>query len=192
MANLDFYINDQAFQELGVKPVIDENLYSELIDQYAPAASSLDIHVVPSVLWDGRNLSQRLKDIREGRAIWPIGGYSSANQSILLPAYPNQERTNKLLRHETKHFIDDINGDSHESGDLMSRQLRGAVMLAGAGVVLGLTGSKKTLVLASGLSTLASMPAVYWNVPHEVAARQFAENPAIKDKYGKIISYKHL
>lgn len=192
MADFDIKVNDEAFHQLGVKPVIDENLYGELIDTQAPQSSPLDVVVTPSILWSGRSLSQRLHDIRTGNAVLPVGGYSGSEQSIVLPAHSDAARTNKLLLHETKHFIDHMNGDSEESATLMKQHLRGAVALAGAGVLLGVVTGKKGLAVASALTPLATLPKTYWKAPHEVAARQFADDKDIQDKYGKIITYKSL
>lgn len=193
MADFDIKVNDEAFHKLGVKPVIDENLYGELIDTQAPESSLLHVVVTPSVLWSGRSsLSQRLQDIRTGNDVLPVGGYSGSEQSIILPTHSDAARTNKLLLHETKHYIDHMNGDSEESATLMQQHLKGAVALAGAGVLLGAVTGKKGLAVASALSPLATLPTAYWKAPHEVAARHFAIDNDILDKYGKIITYKSL
>ncbi len=196
MADFNIKVNDEAFRQLGVKPVFDENLYGKLIDAHAQQQiSPLDVVVTPSALWSGRSLlhlSQRLQDIYTGNAVLPVGGYSGSEQSIVLPANSDPARTTKLLLHETKHYIDHMNGNSEESAALMKLHLRGAVALAGAGVLLGAVTGKKGLAVASALSPLATLPTAYWKAPHEVAARQFADDKDIQDDYGKVITYKSL
>ena len=192
MADFDFKVHDQAFRHLGVKPVIDEDMYGEMIDQHAPSAPHLDVDVIPSVLWNWSKPAQRLHSLLEGDAILPIGGYGSNKHGILLPAMPDTARTNKLLRHETKHFFDDANGDSQDSASKMQSKFRGSLALAAAGIGVGLIRGNKSLVVPSALSPLVLLPAAYWNAPHERAARQFAEDKEIEDRYGRIITYKPL
>src|SRR4051794_3218043 len=119
MADFEIKVNDRAFHQLGVMPVIDENLYGELIDNNVTNPPKLRVATTPSVLWPGRSLSQRLHDIREGDALLPVGGYLGRERPIVLPAHPDAELTSILLIHETKHLIDDINGDSQESAATM-------------------------------------------------------------------------
>ena len=196
MADFDLHVNDKAFERLGVKPVVDENLYGQLIDEGIKEGVSevpnLDVMVTPNVFWGNYTLRERWDNLRSGDAFLPVGGYQAGSSSITLPAHPNAARTNKLLIHETGHFIDHLNGDSIESAVTTQRRLKGAVALAGAGVVLGLAKGNRKLVVASALSPIATLPTAYWNAPHEKAARQFAESEDARNRYSKIITYRQV
>lgn len=189
MADFDFKVNDRAFHRLDRYPVIDENLYGDLIDTYAPGSPYREIALTPSAYWPERSLSERLGDLRYGASPSPFASYSGNRLSI--PAHPDASRTNKVLLHEAGHDIDNSNPDMKESSEVMHRHLKGVVALAGTGVVLGLAKGDKRQA-AKNLSPILLAPVIYAFSPHEISARDFAADKDIQAKYGKIFTYKDL
>lgn len=191
MAETNVQINDQAFQQRDVTANFDEEAFSQLIAEYVPGAEAPEIVITPHMLWDKGSILQRLRNLRSGDTMLPVGGYSQSTNSITVPASEDQDRTNTLLLHETKHFIDAATGASEKSGRDMKRRFIGGLAVAATGMAIGFITGKKGVAIASAAAGIATLPASYWKAPHEVAARDFAKSKEVTDRYGKIITYEN-
>ena len=108
----------------------------------------------------------------------------------------DEGKTNTILLHEAKHFIDDTTGGI-EAGTADVRRsvhrILGTAAVTGVGISTALAVSNIGEPLLGAAAIVPAVSLMYracWNAPHEVAARQFSVAPEITEVYGKIISYR--
>lgn len=123
------------------------------------------------------------------------GQYNPNTRVIDVHCVLDEVRTNNILLHETKHYIDDANGTLPEGQRAMRAAVNRTVagIVGGGIVVAGVLAATKigepTLGATTVIPGLPMMYRAYWKAPHEVDARNFAKDPAILQKFGGVISY---
>lgn len=194
MADFEVRINEGGFKRVGVTPSFDENLYGELLDEFAPDAQPLQVGLTPHLSW-GRSPLGQLGMALAYRDDYEIAGVYGDN-ALRVHCVADEVKTNDTLLHETKHFIDDTTGEIEEGTRVMRRSMNRVLGTAAAsGVVIGtalaVTNAGEPLLGAAVVvPALPMMIRSYWKAPHEVAARQFAADPEVTEAYGRVISYR--
>ncbi|HEX8762309.1 MAG TPA: hypothetical protein VF733_00965 [Candidatus Saccharimonadales bacterium] len=200
-------IDEKRFEKIGVEPQFDENRYDELIDAELqhPIPDDKRLTVVLSPRSAFRSVSPLVNKFRRIVSGSTLGYYDMAGK-ISIGAEPDVESTNFTLRHETKHWLDDIHNihaDGNGCKDLVkpirTSLFYGSVALGTSYCVKSVTGSLGWgLVAGMGY---ASLDVLRWgkflrnrydNFPWEIEADEFAEDKARIQRFGQIITYSQL
>ena len=195
MADFELIIDEQAFHKAGVRPVFDENLYGQLLDEYAPGCERLTVEVFAHKSLGAGALRSRMYEAFPILVNGYVGGYDEKELAVL--CLPDLSDTNNTLLHETKHFFDDMTGAFDASFKRQVEMTRFArYSMFGSAALIGVT-AHVTLPLLGLLSAAAPLPiyrhmlgAFYTEAEHEVNAQSFAANAEVVKQYGKIITYE--
>ena len=195
MADFEVFIDEHEFAKRDVKVSFDEDTYTELLDEYAPNASGIVINVAPHITFRRNKAAAGLAKWHFRKAM--TGKYD--DNEIWVYGQDDVKMTNDTLLHESKHLIDDAApeyGEAHQ--DYIRRfkilSLSCGVTGTAAGVVanaIGLNPIESTAVgvLVGGVPFNVINRIWYYSDAFEGAARQFAVDPIVQAKYGRIISY---
>lgn len=179
MSQFELHIDHDAFENVGVRLLFDADLYTELLRdtaQHETIEHTLGLHIAPRYDF-GLTQRERWALDRQDPEVMVMnsrgGEYAAGSDEIKINVVPNIAQTNNALRHETKHWTDDIEGllvpdlqqmvDEREARHESARYGRAALLLVDQ--------------------------YHYRNSPHERRAREFATDRRIRKMFGSIISY---
>jgi hypothetical protein len=196
MADFDLFIDECGFKKIGVKPIFNEDLYCDLLNEFTTTNAQACIALRPHMSW---GLSPREKFLTRLQHPYKYTDYGEYHKNKLdIVCVEDLEETNNTLLHETKHFIDDYSVVTQERKTVKERILNigvGVVIAADIVTFVEFRGNTDAdiAVICGGLVLSAIGLYRYYgytNTPYEIEARYFADNAKILEAYGHIISYQ--
>jgi hypothetical protein len=205
MANFELDVETKNFSRLGIKPSIDEEACSELLDHALASSGVLEQTKIPTVHLTphptiGMNPAQKaLFALGQTREYSIAGFYDSEETVINVICQRNIQTGNKALAHEAKHWADDntelLSLSTHRQRKFMGKSGLsvlgiGAVSFVGLGQMEGTEIIQPSAGILTCIGIMASAHLSYSQSEHEKRARQFARDDLVKEKFSKIISYR--
>lgn len=204
MANFELDIETEEFASCGVKLRFDETAYGGLLDllvgddtNYTPPI----VNLRPNTLERRTQDPVALKALRKMVGLVGLeqtGHYEAGSNTIHVNCSPSLEVTNRTLRHETKHWGDDVVGNleifQQTLKDRVHKTLGGSLVV-GYVLMLGLNQVDVNLLLPGvlwGGGTYFGVLERFINHPAETSAREFELDPEVVQQYGHIISYEQI
>lgn len=180
MSQFELDISHKAFDNVGVQLVFDAERYGELlrvVSQQTDTDRILSVHIGPRYDFGLTQKERWALDRQDPEAMVRnsrSGEYIAGSDEIWIKAVPKVAQTNNTLRHETKHWADDIEGLLIPDLQLMVDQRDARHESAKYG--------RTVLTFVDQFQ--------YRKSPHERRAREFAADRRIAKMFGDIISYE--
>lgn len=201
MADFNVRISERQFSRLGVSVDFNENLYGELLDELAPSVPEQKtpvVNVVPAPVW-GASFGYKLASQAGHRdEDWPGGDYDWRTATIDVRASEKPDEANRSLLYETRVWSADVSGEYAEAYQMIRNRkgYRRATFLGsvGVGAAVGAElGSVEGAVIGGIVGAIPGMvPGIIdtQKNPHFKQWRQFAKDPDVIARFGRVITYQ--